>query len=283
MGDSLSRFSPNSGFLSEAIRRTGWEDIFLLCLVPFVLIFVFLLPESVQEGFVLQIDSPTFLTVFMTHFVHAGFSHLFNNLTAYFVIVIPAYIMYAFIGRKDIFRRIFLVFLLVFPFILSGLDILVLGVDSSRGFSGIVAAFFGFLPLTIFRFLKLKLNFDLGTSNSVVLFLFAATLIAYIYAGLSFSVALILVLLGLYLWRMSKEAKIGGLRFFPSGSCSRRSHWMLASFAFLVFISLPFSMFPPDPVVGDMAVNILSHYSGFALGFVVPYILLEVLPSVRSF
>lgn len=278
----MSEFHQSSGFLKEVIRRTSWEDIFLLFLVPFILVFVFLLPESVQEVFVLQIDSPTPLTVFMTHFVHAGFSHLFNNLTAYFVIVIPIYLMHAFIGKKDIFRRIFLVFLLVFPFILSGLDILILGADSSRGFSGIVAAFFGFLPLTIFRFLKLKLNFDLGTSNSVVLFLLAATLIAYIYAGLSFYVVLILPLLGLYLWRMLEEATIGGLRFSPSGSCNRRSHWMLASFAFLVFISLPFSMFPRNPVVGDMAVNILSHYSGFALGFVFPYILLEFLPSVRD-
>lgn len=271
-----------SEFFREILKKASRGDVLLLVLVPLPLTFLFILPETIQEDLVLHLESPNLLTAFTTHFVHGSSSHFLGNLTAYVSFVTLIYLLSLLSGERRKFYLIFLIFVLAFPFILSSIDLLLLELETSKGFSGINSAFLGFLPISLFYFLKRKFSSGLKTSNSISLFFLGCGIIAFIYSSQSIlEMILIILIFGLsafYFWRTFKELKCGEVRKSLGGPKEGGGYLELAIVSALFFILvLPVSAFPSELAQKGGTVNILSHYSGFLFGFMVPYFLFEVL------
>ncbi len=261
-----------SELLKKVAKHGEMKDLILISSIPIVLVLVFLMPSSVQEILTVNYENPFLLNFLTSAFVHSGVNHLAGNVVSYMVVITVLYLMCSLSGLKRNFRYFFLIFVFIFPFVLSGINFQLLEVETSMGFSGVDSAFLGFLPVVVFHYMDRKLDLDLGGSNSILLFLLGTEILVLIYAGLSTVFLVVLALIGFYSWRISQRADLNSLK----ESINRRGHFELSLVGILLFLGMTFSLFPKNIVVGGKAVNILSHYSGYFLGFFVPYFWFQI-------
>lgn len=262
----------NSGFLTNSGKGIELKDLLLLFLVPLVLVVVFVLPEGFQEGMVLNFQDPDFLNFFTTALVHSNFDHLSSNLVSYLVTIIPLYWLCVLSGLKKQFRRLFLVFVLFFPFLLSGLNFALLDLHTSRGFSGVNSAFLGFLGVASFHYLKqilevqsrqtkskiLKIFDGSISSKSILLFLYASGVMALFYTKPFILFFTILTLIIVYLSTIIYRTDWQPLKKFVK----RTGYLELFIFSISIYLITVPALFPRK-IEGT---NILSHYLGLSLG-----------------
>ena len=270
-----------SKILKELKKSIEVKDLLLLFSIPVILSLIFFSPQSFQESMVLNLQNPNIYKFFTTVFVHSNFEHFFNNLLLYVITIIPLYLMCALSGYKKQFRYMFLIFVFLFPFLLSGMNINLIEAKTSRGFSGINAAFLGYLGVAIFQYSKKSLgirtkktgNKILKTFKNVrwkplILFLYGSGIVAFLYAGiLSKESILILFLIAVFL-AMST--------YFTDGqslkeASRKKGYFELFLFSILLFL-MAVSLLFPKQIKGT---NILSHYAGLALGFFSTYLSLS--------
>lgn len=265
--------------ISDRIGHQDLVDLLLLSSVPVILTSVFLLPDGLQQGLALNREAPGLMTLFTAHYVHSGAPHFVKNLVVYVVTVVPAYFLCLSGGERRRFRVYFLFFVLALPFVLSPLDLLIfeaIGLDQglSGGFSGIDAAFLGFLPITLFAFLRSRVNGDFEVSDSIVLFLIGLLMIPVSYwRGIASIVPIVGVTLIVAFFLRNILIKVG----FEALRASMKELRGKLGYLVLVYLGLTLptvgasGLFPSALVNGGNFVNIFAHYLGFVLGFLVPY------------
>lgn len=258
---------PSSGDRWE--HRPG--DWLLLLAVPVVLTAVFVLPEPVKLEYVLAYEQPTIETAFAAHFVHLTVRHLGSNLVAYVLLVALAYLFSQLADRRREFFVTFTTFLLVFPVVLSGLNILFPRPRIGYGFSGIVAAFLGFLPLTLLWFLEERFD-GIDSDHAPLLFFLGTGVIAVWGVPATFGS-----------WIGTAIATVAGVLYLHAIAADLTTPKVVAStspfddsvafagFGVSLFVLLVFAAFPTDPVEGRKIANLLLHLFGYCFGFMVPY------------
>jgi hypothetical protein len=135
------------GSFWRTVRHDARRSDLLLLSVPLVLVGIWAAPSPVRRALVLTFADPTPLTVFTTHFVHRSPSHLAVNLLVYLLVVPGGYLLGAQVGALGLFRRAYLVTLLVVPPVLGLSASLVADAGIGLGFSGINMALFGVFTL----------------------------------------------------------------------------------------------------------------------------------------
>ncbi len=258
--------------LKKVAEYVETKDLILITSVPITLILIFLLPVNVQEVLVVNYENPSLVNFLTTAFVHSDFSHLAGNLASYVLIIASLYLMCALSGLKRNFRYAFAVFVLAFPFVISMISSQFLSVETSRGFSGVGSAFLGFLPVVVFHYMDERLDLNLGIANSMMLFLIGTEVLVFIYDGLSPVFLMFLGLIGFYSWKIWRMNSLESLK----EAVDKKGHFELSLFSIFLFLVLTFALFPRDIVVGGKAVNILSHYSGYFLGFFMSYFWFQI-------
>ncbi len=262
--------------LDTVIGEGHLVDFVALAVVPVALVAVHLLPETVQSTLVLDRGSPTPVTMFTSHFVHADYLHFRGNLVAYFLVMVPTYLLCLLSGEGRRFWTYFLVLIAVFPFLLSAMDLAIFGRHGlNRGFSGLNAAFLGFLPVALTVFLKRKVNTGFELRHSLVLFSLYPLMVPLIYwKGRPVDAALlaaIALLLTYFLHRVVAEVGTDSLRETLREIQSKPRVFFLVCMSIGIFITGVPAMFPTTLVERGNTVNIYIHHLGFALGFTVPY------------
>ncbi len=256
-----------------------------LGVVPLVLVAIFTLPEPLRRSFVFQYADPTLVTAYVAPFVHLGQSHLVVNLVGYAIVVPVVYALSTVSGQRRRFWIVFVTYILVFPPILSYLNLAIPRPAVGVGFSGIVLAFVGYLPIAIADFLDE--HFGIGPRELVapMTFFLGLALIAVLSVQ-SVVPANATVLLGtaglvvatllcaLLFW----IAAINKQPFRPSSTsqAGMPGYLELAIAAGLLFIGIQFVAFPGDPIVAGGVVNLYVHLLGYALGFISVYSTLQV-------
>lgn len=271
ISDHLSR-----EFIDDVRISVERRDLVLVSLVPVVLTLVVLLPQRVQVGLALDYGSPTLVMRFMSAYVHAGYGHYINNLMAYVVLVVPTYLLCALSGKRRVFWSVFLVFVLVLPFVLSAFDLWLLDAKIGRGFSGVDGAFLGFLPVALVVFLRERYSGRIRVVHSTSLFMFTATYIAYTYSGWSKTA---LATLGLFLLALLYVVYSVGwdeLGFICRSLARPKGYFELVLTSLLFFVLYSLLVFPADITGEESVVNILSHYIGFSFGFLIPHTYLNI-------
>jgi membrane associated rhomboid family serine protease len=273
-------------FVDVFRQRVGLTDVAALVAAPLVLVGVFLLPAELRRSLVFDYTDPSLPTAFASAFVHLDTTHLLVNLATYGLVVPVVFVLSVVSGRRQQFFTAFVTFLLVLPVLLSYLNLAILRSSVAFGFSGVVMAFAGYLPLALAAYADV--HFDIGprTSLAPVLFFLALGLIAALSVQsvvpdnatvfLGTSGLVIATLLSAVLYGVSVYQRGTGFVRKTRRAAARSGYFELAVTGLVLVFALPFVGFPTDPTLGDGAVNLYVHLLGYALGFLVPYVFTEL-------
>lgn len=254
-------------------RASVW-DLVVLAAVPLVLVGVFALPSGTKRQLALNYAAPTVVTAFTSHFVHLSVTHLLTNLVGYLVVVPTGYALSVASGRRRQFFVVFASFLLSFPFLLSGLNLLFPRSSLGVGISGIVLAFVGYLPFAFMSFVGRQLDGAVGARHSPWLFFFGLGLVAFIAAP------------NVYGLGLAAAATLAGVRYLlpvvDAVDRTQLSSWRatlsvggyaeLAVLGGVVFLAYPFVAFPGNLTVSGGVLNVYTHALGFCLGYITTYV-----------
>jgi len=245
-------------------------DIAAVLAVPVVLVAVQLLPDPVRGALVLNYGSPGVVQAYTTHFVHADWGHLAGNVGVYLVAVALVYLLLIYADARRTFYAGFALVLLFVPFPVSALDLYLVGPEagdaSTRGFSGLASAFVGFVPVAVFVFLRENLSQRVGVYDSVGLFWVNTGIILLVLRGPTDPMGVGVLALGvLYyipvVWRFDTDDR----RDFAGWSVPRQA---LVVYSVLFFLVSPVLLLPANPTQGDTVVNLVTHFGGFFMGYV---------------
>lgn len=272
---------PRSGeSILNAVEREGTRrDLGLLGAVPAVLVVVFALPAELRRSLALEYGDPTLLTAYTSHFVHLSASHLLMNVVGYVLIVPFTYLVATAGRRRRQFWVVFTVFLVALPFALSGFNLIFLQgtTVTGVGFSGVVMAFLGYLPVTLTNLLGREFEVSVTGLQSSWLFFAGVGVIAYVATPGSYGVALAAAALLsglLFLLPVVERVRAEGVtRRFTFGRVGTAE--FLAA-GLVVYFTYPLVAFPQDVTAHGGRINTYSHALGFCLGYLTTYATLLV-------
>lgn len=282
----------------QALReRLFLLDVVLVSAVPAVLLYVFRLSPPTRQSLAFEYLQPSVWTAYTASFVHFNQQHLLFNLVGYGLVGATLYLLDWAGGERWRFRVVFVALFLACPVPLSYLN---LAIDPARdglafGFSGLLMALYGYLPLSLASYLDSE--FGLGRTRRVAPLLFflglAVTTVLMLLAvrsnpvwvavdGVRTSVNTVLTatLVGLLpalflvvLWYgLSVTDDWTALRRRLGEAIQRMGHFELAVVGVVLLVAVPVATFPIDPTRGRTVYNLFVHFVGFALGFISSYL-----------
>jgi hypothetical protein len=270
---SLTQFLKKQNPNLFSWKRSDYLLFFVL--VPIVLILIFLLPSTITDGFFWNPQNPTLISAFMSHYSHANLEHLLGNLIVYLLII---FLIFNIEAKKGTFRKMSTFIFLAFPFLLSATALL-LSPEGGLGFSGLGAAFLGYLPYSAYNYLKERQKIPLTSSFMMLVLLLNFSLMILTWNKISIDVYVMVfagILLMLYTCRkglssiinlVRKEGKkLNKNRFFYSYPA------IIALIVFVFSFSLPY-LVPQNTIQDGQNINILVHYLGYCFAIAMVSIL----------
>ena len=250
-------------------------DLLAVLAVPGVLVVVFALPATTRESLALSAGSPTPVTAYTAHFVHLEAGHLAGNLAIYALVVPAAYLLAALGDYRRVFFIPFVSILVSFPFVLSGLHLVLDSSGRVLGFSGLTMAFVGMIPLFETVYLS-SLGGEVRLDNAPTLFfagvaLIAARIVPSDPEGVAITLAAAAITLA-YAWYARFRLRAATLRDL----LDRFGEFETAVGAGVTFFVALYFGFPADPARSGRIVGVYTHFLGYALGFVSTYLVLRI-------
>ncbi|ELZ27829.1 hypothetical protein [Halorubrum distributum] len=251
-------------------------DFILILSIPILLTSIhFLTPTAFQQQLALTPSDPQWYTIFTAAYVHASTSHLSGNLFGYFLAVSYTYWLCLHTSRRQWFRRTTIALLLVTPIVVNIGNVLAFGsvlpeVEGySRGFSGVVGGFGGFLLVAFVVAVKDTYGSQLAEVVGMSLVLLLLLLVSVVYSGGIQPLVAGLVAFGIGL------QVIGTLyerdwELPTIDVASREFAFQVVSGGLVVTVLavLVVSLFPAALVEGGTFTNIVGHGVGFLFGSV---------------
>jgi len=255
------------------------EQWLLLVGLPILLVGTWLAGLETRFAFRLSaeslLDSPrTFLTAFTANYVHFGARHLFDNLLNYWVTLFAIYPLVAIADWSRQFRLTVVAYLFAAPFGIAVVTLAVVSPPTAQfvvGFSGIVAALLGFLPVALAVAAKKQTDGAVDATWAAVPFLFSIALVFSVPAGPSVqprsTLAVGVGLVGITV----VGARWSGLSSNRLRMYSReltpdvRLAFLIGSTVFIFGIAGAF-------VFVHAGTNVWGHLAGYVLGFSIPYV-----------
>jgi len=251
--------------------RVRVVDLLAIASVPAVLLGVFALPQSTRLALALRYVEPSIQTAYTMHFVHLQVEHLLTNVVAYLLAVPLVYLLAVLAGRRRWFYAGFVTYLAVFPFVLSGLNVILPRARIGFGFSGLNMAFLGLLPVVLTAYAGDAFG-GVDLDDAPLLFFAGAALVGILtasYASAGPLVAVGAVAAGApYLHRMVARRR---LRRALRDANPAVGYAELSIGAILVFVALLVAAFPAHPVGEGSVRNVYLHVLGYAMGFIVSF------------
>ena len=275
--EARTQTAETTSFVHSVRESVHPVDVLSLFVVPTALLAVFSLPIETRKSLAFSYEAPTLFTAFTSSFVHLDAGHLLTNLGGYFLVVPLVYLLCVLSGRRGLFYVAFVTFVTVFPVVLSYLNLAIARAGLEIGFSGIVLAFLGFLPLALTGYLATHFSVEDPLDAAATLFFIGVALISVISVqsletyGLAAAATLAAVLFILPRLDGRDRARPG-----VRAAVNAAGYFELAVVGVIVFLSLAAAAFPSDPVVALGTLNIYGHLLGYALGFIVVYTTVHV-------
>jgi len=268
-------------FLQRAGKQGHPIDAVIIVLLPTILCFVYLFPESIRQSLVFDYTDPSLRTAFSSAFIHLDLTHLIVNVVTYALVVPVVYLLNIMSERRSLFYSTFLTFSFIFPVVLAYLNLAIFRPSAAFGFSGIVMAFVGFLPIALADFLET--NFDIGPGKAIapMLFFLGIALISVLSVRsiipenktvlLGNSALALVALLSAVLYALSvyKEESVFRSKF--RHAVDTAGYVELAAISLVLFFAFPFVAFPSNVTIGGSQLNLYVHLLGYSLGFIIVY------------
>jgi membrane associated rhomboid family serine protease len=269
--------------ITSPIGKQHAADLLLVASIVAVLTTVHVLvPSSLQDQLALRPADPQWYTLLTAAYTHASFDHLQGNLIGYLLAVGYVYWLCLYLERRQWFWQTTLGLLIITPFVVNSANVLLYGTylpeigGVARGFSGVVAAFVGFLLISFTAAIREAHTTQLAQVVGVGLILILLLLIDTVYARTLRPIVAGLVVFGICIqavpilyhrdWDILVQTRSREqLLFQIAGS----------SLIVVVLAILTLQMFPAEVVVGNSFVNIFAHGIGFTVGIAVSAVLLS--------
>lgn len=292
----------NPSFGSVVRDAVRLRDCLGLAAVPAVVVAVFVfLPPSTRSALAFEYADPSPVTAYAAHFVHFGVDHLVANVVGFVLLAGSAYLLAVLADRRRLFGAAAVTYLAVFPPVLSALNLAVSRDAVGYGLSGVNMAFAGLLGLLLVAYARRRVDARVRLRYAPAVF-FAATAVVSLLAlplgapavGLAAVCALAATGYVLAAWRRWPD-RADTARVLPGRGrrdsrddevpetrrgadvTGQSGRWFdLGVLAVVVFFGGLYVAFP-DPGAGDgVVVNLYVHLLGFCLGFVVPFVAVEL-------
>lgn len=249
-------------------------SIFFVTLT-YILILIHLLPNNIKSIFVLDVNNPTLVSIYLNHFVHKDSFHLQSNMIGLLILITTLYflvILFKMYEKEKEIVKILITDLLTAPFLISIIFIsawyimrtfsIDLGDAYLVGFSGILASFYSLILFIVFSMVT-NLPF------SVIFYFFSSVLLIFIYTYFTtFIGSFPLVLKLLYLLSIPLPVclfiysikKISSYSSFIKKNRLRLTAIVIIPFIELIWLFIPF--FPQNP----NRIGIHIHFIGIFYG-----------------
>jgi hypothetical protein len=250
------------------------SDLGKLGVLPLLLAAIyFFVPISIQEQLALDHQNVQLYALFTAAYVHAGTGHLIANITGYAVAVSYAYWLCLQTERRKWFWSTTVVLLVAVPIVVNASNLVLFGTylpevtGLSRGFSGVVGAFGGFLFVAFVVAVRDTYDGNLAQLAGMSLFLLLLVMLEVVYAGTVRPVVGVAVLFGIavqiigYFYERERS-------FDVTEIVNRELLIQFVGGLLIVTVLgyLVFALFPSRLIQGDGFVNIFAHSLGFFLG-----------------
>ena len=257
-------------------------DLGVLGSLPvFLAAIYFFVPVPIQEQLALDHQNVQFYTLFTAAYVHASTGHLVANLTGYAIAVSYAYWLCLQMERRKWFWGTTGLLLTVVPAVTNAANVVLFGSylpevsGLSRGFSGVVGAFGGFLFVAFVVAVRDTYDGNLAQFVGVSLFLLLLLMLELVYAGTVRPIVGGAVAVGIgiqavgYLYERDRD--------LLGNQIDRRKlvvHLVGGMLIVAVLAYLILTLFPSKLVQGGGFVNIFAHGLGLITGFSTAVIIL---------
>ena len=268
-----------TGMLEDR-RRTMFDAVGLATIGGVLIAIHFLVPVGIQEQ--LAFDHGQFApwSLLTAAYVHNSTQHLLNNLGGYGVGATIAYILCAGQDRRRWFWMTIAGFLLVLPILVSLTSYVTfqaLGIEpTTRGFSGVVAGFAGFILVALARHIGDRYGASAGQSVGQGVFLILIGEIAVIYTGVPSLIVSSLLVVGLVLSFGSLGVR--GLRrdWDPDERTELVLEGVFVGLVVVLLLVYVWALFPTTLVQSGTTTNIVAHGLGFLWGGSIAVTLLKM-------
>lgn len=253
------------------------SDYILLAVIPtFLAAIYFFTPDILQQA--LAFDHTRFngYTLLTAAYVHTSDSHLYNNLIGYALAATYTYALCLTVDELSWFRRTFLVHLLTLPILVNLTSYAIFATlypgaePVSRGFSGVVSGFVGFLLVSLSVFVRKRHSRKIGYATGLILLLVLMQLIDLRYSGGFRPVVTGLIILASLLVLLPYIRS--GIEI-PVKEKRRKIGLSIAGVAVVGFILayLTLKLFPEAGAIveGGALTNVFGHAAGFLWGILV--------------
>ncbi|WP_018259209.1 rhomboid family protein [Halomicrobium katesii] len=261
--------------IPDTVDRRLVVDAGFLSLLAWILVGIHVLvPSSVQTQ--LAFDHGAFISwTLWTHtYVHAGWSHLLQNVGGFVAIAGVAYILCRVLDARRWFWVSTVAFLTVLPVLVSLSSYVLLGwfapaaTPVERGFSGVVAGFAGLIFVAFLVWVNREVGLAVTQAVGQMAVLLMLWELSVIYAGWINVRVTALVAFGIALsWVLLLRA------VSVRDIWDRRQAWWtelwLAMGVGIVLLTVVVALFPADPVSDGTFTNIFAHGAGFVWGGIV--------------
>lgn len=264
---------PDRRLTRRRVRSSILADAIPMLVIGLALVSVYHLPTSVKTTLVFSYADPTLLTAFTAHFVHMSPAHLLGNLAGMVVLYVVSYGLFRAAGQRTVFLASVVTIVVVFPFVLSGLNLAVPRSGYLFGFSGLTMAFLGLVPLGLTAFATRAFSTTLQLEDAIPLFLGSLVLIVWVLLPRSgIQLALLLTATVGMFGLLGASSR----RFLHAGwiGLRRLRHRPIAAMGYFLVVAIWVGYlllgFPAEPVTTGAVINVYVHFLGYALGFIVP-------------
>jgi len=270
--------SNETTFLRALRRQAHLSDVALLVSIPLVLVGVYGLPEATRAALVFETAAPTVTTAYTAHFVHMVGFHLVGNLSVYLLVAPLTYLLCVLADRRQLFVLTLLTLLVVFPFALSGMQLLFPRERTVFGFSGINAGFFGLLYVSLISYVNRTLSRRVEIEHAPALLFFSVGLIAWLSVparGWQVEITAASVAIGLaYVVLAVRQAGLPTLAEFRA-AIDRPGYFELAGAGSGAALAYPYIGFR-DTLVPGGRIDVYIHLLGYCLAFISVFVFLVV-------
>ena len=257
----------------EDRRRTAFDAVGLAAIGGVLVAIHFLLPVGIREQLAFDHEQFTPWSLLTAAYVHNSTQHLLNNLGGYGVGATIAYVLCVGQDRRRWFWTTIVGFLFVLPILVSLTSYVTfqaLGIEpTTRGFSGVVAGFAGFILVALSRRIGDRYGASVGQSVGQGVFLILLGEIAVIYTGVPSLLVSSLLVVGLVLSFGSLGLR--GLRrdWDPDERMELVLEGVFAGLVVVLLLVFVWALFPTTLVQDGTTTNIVAHGSGFLYGIAV--------------
>jgi len=223
-------------------------------------------PSGQRAQFVFNHETLAPWTLWTNAFVHAGWSHLLQNVAGFLLAAGAAYILCRLLSARKWFWVTTAAFLIVLPTLVSLSSYFVVGwiaPDASpmeRGFSGVAAGYVSFLFVTFLVWFVKRTSGQVAQYVGQAVILLLVFELSVIYIGLDvFVVGLVAVGIGLSVWGLGYE--LAAIQWRPQALGTAVAVGVPLMLAWFVLI-----LFPAEWTSGGQTTNIFAHGAGLLWG-----------------